>query len=85
VRLIETYGMAAMHEPHVKHMEGKLWEMRPRGKDGIARAIYVVAKGERAVIVHAFVKKTQKTPRNALEVARRRAAEVTWWRSPSRR
>ncbi|MGH7271699.1 MAG: type II toxin-antitoxin system RelE/ParE family toxin [Polyangiaceae bacterium] len=77
VELIQTYGMAAMHEPHVKHLEGKLWEMRPRGRDGIARAIYVVATGERVVIVHAFVKKTQKTPRNALEVARRRAREVT--------
>ena len=50
--------------------------MRPRGRDGIARVLYVVASGERAVIVHAFVKKTQKTPRNALDVARKRAKEV---------
>ena len=76
VELIESYGMAAMHEPRFKHLEGKLWEMRPRGRDGIARVLYVVATGERAVMVHAFVKKTQKTPRNALEVARKRAREV---------
>ena len=37
--LIEEHGMAAMHEPYVKHLEGKLWEMRMKGKDGIARAI----------------------------------------------
>ncbi len=66
-----------MHEPYVKHLEGKLWEMRMKGKDGIARAIYLTAKGERVVVLHAFVKKTQKTPPRALEIARERAKEVT--------
>ena len=50
--------------------------MRMKGKDGIARAIYVTASGERVVVVHAFAKKTQKTPARALEVARVRAKEV---------
>jgi phage-related protein len=76
VELIEKHGIAAMHEPHVKHLEGKLWEMRMKGKDGIARAIYVTATGERVVVVHAFTKKMQKTPVRALEVARARAKEV---------
>lgn len=75
--LIEQHGIAAMHEPYVKHLEGKLWEMRMKGKDGIARAVYVTAKGERVVVVHAFAKKTQKTPQAALEIARQRAKEVT--------
>jgi phage-related protein len=75
--LIAQHGMAAMHEPYVKHLEGKLWEMRMKGKDGIARAIYVTAKGERVVVVHAFAKKTQKTPQGVLEIARQRAKEVT--------
>lgn len=48
-----------------------------KGKDGIARAIYVTAKGERVVVVHAFAKKTQKTPQGVLEIARQRAKEVT--------
>ena len=74
--LIERHGAAAMHEPHVKHLEGKLWEMRMKGKDGIARAIYVTAAGERVVVVHAFVKKSQRTPRRALEIARMRMKEV---------
>jgi phage-related protein len=51
--------------------------MRMKGKDGIARAVYVTAKGERVVVVHAFAKKTQKTPQAALEIARQRAKEVT--------
>ena len=76
VELIEKHGLTAMHEPHVKHLEGKLWEMRMKGRDGIARAIYVTAKGERVVVVHAFGKKTQQTPAQALETARARAKEV---------
>jgi phage-related protein len=43
---------------------------------GIARAIYVTAIGHRVIVVHAFVKKTQKTPRAALELAERRAREI---------
>jgi phage-related protein len=76
VELIEKHGLLAMQEPHVKHLEGRLWELRMKGKDGIARAIYVTATGERLVIVHAFDKKTQKTPARALETARARAKEV---------
>jgi phage-related protein len=76
VELIEKHGIAAMHEPHIKHHEEKLWEMRMKGRDGIARAIYVTASGERVVVVHAFTKKTQKTPARALETARNRAKEV---------
>jgi phage-related protein len=75
--LVEGHGLGAIREPHVRHLEGKPWEMRMKGKDGIARAIYVITKGERAVVVHAFVKKTQKTPQSALEIARKRAKEVT--------
>jgi len=60
----------------VKHLEDKLWELRIRGKDGIARAVYVTAIGQRVVIVRVFVKKTRKTPRHELELARQRAKEV---------
>ena len=65
-----------MHEPYVKHLEGALWEMRMKGKDGIARAVYVTATGYRVVVVHVFVKKTQKTPRREIEIALKRAKEV---------
>jgi len=61
-----------MQEFYVKNLEGKLWEMRMKGRDGIARAIYVTATRERVVVVHAFEKKTQKTPTRALEIARKR-------------
>jgi phage-related protein len=67
VELIQGYGLEQVHEPHVKHLEGPLWEMRMRGRDGISRAIYVTAKGRRVVVVRVFVKRTQKTPRREIE------------------
>ena len=75
-RFIESAGLANVHEPYVKHLEGAVWEMRMKGKDGIARAAYVTATGQRVVVVHVFVKKTQKTPRPEIEMALRRAKEV---------
>lgn len=47
-----------------------------RGRDGIARALYVTAVGRRVVVVRVFAKKTQKTPRREIELALRRAKEV---------
>jgi phage-related protein len=76
VNLIQTNGLERVREPYVKHLEGGLWEMRMKGKDGIARAAYVTATGHRVVVVHVFVKKTQKTPRREIETALRRAKEV---------
>ncbi|MBO0906284.1 type II toxin-antitoxin system RelE/ParE family toxin [Jiella sonneratiae] len=76
VRLIESEGLHKMREPYVKHLEGPVWEMRMKGKDGIARAAYVAASGRRVVVVHVFSKKTQKTPRREIETALRRAKEV---------
>ncbi len=46
------------------------------GRDGIARAIYVTARGSRVVVVRVFVKKTEKTPRSEIELALRRVEEV---------
>lgn len=76
MEMIETFGLQQMHEPHVKHLEGKLWELRAKARDGIARGIYVTASGRRVIILHGFEKKTQKTPVTALAMARRRMAMV---------
>jgi len=76
VYLIEELGLHEVREPYIKHLQDKLWEMRVQGKDGIARAIYVTAKGRRIVILHAFRKKTQKTPRKALQTALSRMKEL---------
>jgi phage-related protein len=76
VELIGAVGLDRVREPYVKHLEGPVWEMRMRGKDGIARAAYVATKGRRIVVVHVFAKRTQKTPRRDIETALRRAKEV---------
>jgi phage-related protein len=74
---IASVGLENLGQPHVKHLEGKLWELRLTGRNGIARAPYVMAIGRRVVVVRAFVKKTQKTPRSEIELALQRAKEVT--------
>jgi phage-related protein len=73
---IIAVGLERIHQPHVKHLGGKLWEMRFTGRDGIARSIYITASGRRVIVVHAFVKKTQKTPKAALALAAQRAKEI---------
>jgi phage-related protein len=74
--LIEQSGFQSLPRDGVKHLEGKLWELRISGRDGIARAIYVTAVGRRAVVLRVFLKKTQKTPPRELEIARQRSREV---------
>jgi phage-related protein len=76
VALIKSNGLERIHEPYVKHLEGALWEMRLKGRSGIARAVYVTAIGRRVVVVHIFIKKTQKTPRHEIEMALKRSKEV---------
>ncbi len=73
---IEQSGLETMREPHVKHLEDKLWEMRLIGRDGIARALYVTELGRRVVVLRVFVKKTRKTPKSEIEKALRRAKEI---------
>ena len=43
--VVENVGLEALRAPHVKHLEGKLWEMRVRADGGIARGIYATATG----------------------------------------
>lgn len=74
--VIEQVGFEALPADSVKHLDKKLWELRITGRDGISRAIYVTASGRRMVILRVFSKKTQKTPRHELELARQRAKEV---------
>jgi phage-related protein len=76
IKVIEEAGFANLPRDSVKHLDGKLWELRMTGRDGISRAIYVTASGQRVVIVRVFVKKTQQTPQHELDIARQRAKEV---------
>lgn len=70
--MLQEFGPHQVGLPHVRPLEGKLWEMRMQGRDGIARAVYVAMHGRRLLVLHVFVKKTQTTPRKALDTARKR-------------
>ena len=74
--MIRTSGLTAVHEPYVKHLTGKLWEMRLKGRDGIARSIYVAASGQRVVVLRTFIKKTQETPPKEIHLALARMKEI---------
>ena len=74
--LIESLGLEKVGHPHVKHLEGPLWEIRMTGKTGISRAIYVTATGRRVVVVRVFIKKTQRTPRREIDLALARVKEI---------
>src|SRR5260370_14496762 len=68
-KLVEEKGLEHVGEPHLKHVEGRLWEMRLTGRSGISRALYVTAVSRRVVIVRAFFKTTEKTPWREIELA----------------
>jgi phage-related protein len=72
VEMLEESGPQAVGMPYVRPLKHKLWEIRMRGRDGIARAIYFAAQGRRLIVVRVFVKKTPKTPRSEIDLALRR-------------
>jgi phage-related protein len=57
--------------PLVRKVEPNLWEVRSRIKDGIARVLFTVV-ADKIVLLHGFVKKSQKIPRPDLDTAKRR-------------
>jgi len=62
--------------PYTRAMGEGLFEIRARGREGIARVFYCTAVGHKIVMLHGFVKKTRKTPSADLALARKRQREV---------
>jgi phage-related protein len=75
LEMIEEFG-PALGKPHTTPMGNGLFEIRAKGKEGIGRAFFCAVKGQEIVILHSFIKKTQKTPMKELEKARRRLKEL---------
>lgn len=75
IELLMDFGLQ-VNMPHSKAMGGGLFELRPRGWEGIGRAFYCFVVNHRIVILHAFIKKTQETPEQELKIARKRLKEV---------
>jgi phage-related protein len=72
---MEEHG-ADLRMPHSRAMGDGLFELRPRGPEGIGRVFYCAQVGHRIVVLHSFVKKTQETPDDELRIARKRIKEV---------
>ena len=75
VGLLIEFG-PRLRMPHSRPMGGGLFEPRPRGREGSGRALYCFVVGQRVIVLHAFVKKSQATPGRDLDLARRRMKEV---------
>src|SRR5262249_26944401 len=77
-RITERMQVIGLHlgMPYIRPMGEGLFEVRAKGREGIGRALFCTAAGQTIMILHAFIKKTQKTPQRDLELARRRLREV---------
>ncbi len=62
--------------PYTRAMGEGLFEIRARGTEGIGRAFFCTLIGQRIVILHGFIKKSQKTPLADLRIARKRLKEL---------
>lgn len=70
VKALSLYG-TMVGEPYMKHLEGEIWELRPI-RD---RILFVARRGNKFLLLHHFVKKTQKTPKREIERAKRNLAD----------
>ena len=72
---MRVYG-ANLGMPHTRAMNSGLFELRMKSKEGIGRVFYCTLVGKRIVMLHSFVKKSQKTPSKELKIAIARMKEV---------
>jgi len=75
VELVEEYG-PQIGMPYTRKIGSGLFEIRAKGKEGIARVFFCGLARKELVMLNAFVKKTQKTPRKEIELAKKRMKEV---------
>ena len=62
--------------PHTRPIEGGLFELRIKGKEGIARVFFCTKVGKKIIMLHSYVKKSQKIPKKELKIAQTRMSEV---------
>ncbi|MBM3348615.1 MAG: type II toxin-antitoxin system RelE/ParE family toxin [Polynucleobacter sp.] len=61
--------------PHTNSFGGGLFELRLKGAEGIARVFFCLIVKQQIVMLHSFIKKTQKTPDKELKLAKQRMKE----------
>ena len=78
LRLTEAMALygADLRMPHSRALGAGLFELRPKGPEGIGRVFYCTQVGRVIVILHSFIKKTQEIPDADMRIARKRLKEV---------
>lgn len=71
IEILSQYGTQA-GEPYIKHLDGEIWELRPL-RD---RILFVAWHNGSYVLLHSFMKKTQKTPAREIAQAKRELADL---------
>ncbi len=71
-KLIEELGLPNVGGPYVKHVQGKIWEIRASQ----GRCLYITAQVKKVIILRSVIKKSQKLPKKELEIAKNRAQEM---------
>lgn len=72
--MLEDYG-PDLKQPYSKHLEDGIFELRVKFSSNITRTLYFFAKGKRIILANGFVKKTQKTPKKEIDLAKRRRVD----------
>ncbi len=62
--------------PHTKAIDNGLFELRVKSKEGIARVFYCTKVGKKIIMLHSYIKKSQKIPKRELKIAKSRMNEV---------
>lgn len=73
--LMKKYG-ANLGSPHTEAFGNGLFELRLKGKEGIARVFYCTMVGKKIHMLHCIIKKSKKTPLNEKRLAEKRMKEV---------
>jgi phage-related protein len=68
ITLLKEFG-AKLTMPYVRHIDGKLWELRVQSSGDISRIFYFAHNGTQFVLLHGFIKKTPKTPKREIDKA----------------
>jgi phage-related protein len=74
-KLMIDYG-SNLGMPYTKAISDGLFEIRLKGQEGIARVFYCTLVNQKIVMLHSFIKKTDKIPKKELEIAKKRKLEV---------
>ena len=75
MRRMQVFG-PNLGEPHTKAFSGGLFEMRLKGAQGLGRVFFCTRIGRRIVMLHGFVKKSDKTPLRERRIAEQRLKEI---------